>query len=385
MQKPKFTIDKIREIEERGRDLAKELVDEKFSTELGKRINLWEQDIKEASVSMVETMKNKVTYDECKTYVNFITNFHPLRDTLYSALDGCIREPHFVEGAPRLGRGHIIDNKCYVDDVDLSTKMSNINKPSEEMTGSPCATFYKKGQPYPLSMLVNDMTQCYHGLLREYDEFRDVKRKSIGKCVIETEVKRQERPPYYITEETEADKDMVDACKEWDETTDKFNKNNLYLTDDNASLNTICWDKKCEFTVGDSPGHRTHLDLDKGTVDYYDDDYDVNEGMYKLFNSVGLKCKVRNEGVSCERLNRKNVKEVAKRLAGATSMDIRLISREDQEDFWGTFNEKMPSKVRLCRLESTRKIGEGEDAFIDFDMINFEKCLIEEKIKAKEW
>ena len=115
------------------------------------------------------------------------------------------------------------------------------------------------------------------------------------------------------------------------------------------------------------------MDLDKGVVDYYHDDEKSSETMHKLFTDVGLKCKIRYDGVSCTGLDRNNIKKVTKRLAGATGMDLRVAKTKYQREHWRTALEKIPGMGKRCRITTA-----------EFDPVGVETCLIEEKIKAKE-
>ena len=77
--------------------------------------------------------------------------------------------------------------------------------------------------------------------------------------------------------------------------------------------------------MGSAAGHMTHIDLEKGTLEYYDKDDNVNAVMKQKLEERGLKCELREgEGVRCEGVNAENVGKVFMTLAGATSMDLRL-------------------------------------------------------------
>jgi len=82
---------------------------------------------------------------------------------------------------------------------------------------------------------------------------------------------------------------------------------------------------KAEATVGSSPGHAVHISLDKGKVEYHDNDNMVNEVMKNLLEEKArLKCEIHDDGVRCEGLIAENLTELFKVLSIPTSMDIRL-------------------------------------------------------------
>ena len=383
---PEFITGNLAELEERGRHLASELTDKGFSNDLGERIHRWSDEIITAKCDMTESMGEASRYGKAEIYDDFDYCLAGLISKVSNAVDGCMEIPaveskSVFEKDPRSSIGYMSNGKCIVDNQTIASHIKIMNEASEKMIGEKCATtfgvFTGKGLPYPLSMLINDTTQCYHRLLDEHKAFMNIKRKTIGKCIIEEEEKRQEYPPYTLISKMEANDDLIEACKEWDKTTEKFYENGLYITGDFDPLKAILFGNKGEFTVGDSIGHRTHLDLDNGTVEYYDGDSIVNETMSKLFGNVGLKCRIRENGVFCDGLKHENVKNVAKRLAGATSMDFRLLQDQtlfpDQKSWWRNSIERIPGMGKRCRITMS-----------EFDPVGVETCLVEEKIRAKE-
>jgi hypothetical protein len=353
-----LNIEKLRSLEERGRELTTELQLKGFSKKLGDKIGKWNSDVRHAMYRIQDELSRTATYDKTRIYRNFGYGLSELICRMNNAIAGCSGKPHTFKGEPVSGTGHLRDNRCYVGNGGTDWDISVMNEASIEMVGESCA-YGKLGEEYSLPALTNDATSCYHRFLEEYDKNRKAERKVIGKCIIEEE----------------SDKDLIDACKEWDKTTEKFNENGLYEKDDYAAVHANIFGKKGEFTVGDSPGHRTHLNLDKGTVDYYDDDTPVNETMKRLFESAGLKkCKIKSmygvgsEGVSCSGLNRKNVKKVSKQLAGATSMDFR-VSTDGDIGYWKPLSKKL-SGLKKCHIYDTRPEREA--------------CYVQTKIEANE-
>jgi len=108
----------------------------------------------------------------------------------------------------------------------------------------------------------------------------------------------------------------------------------IYSERDYAPLACRIDADKAEMTVGSSPGHAVHIELDRGSVRYYDTDTAVNEIMKDLFEAeADLKCKVSVDGVDCEGLKSKigepergylpQIRALFRVLAMPTSMDTR--------------------------------------------------------------
>ena len=212
-----FAIDKLRKLEEDGRDFAFKLTNG-FSDKLHVDIKQWASDVDGALTFMTKSMKKSATYEKSAPYGKLSDEVWHTVQILPIAVDGCAGEICTYEGEPYEEMGHLVDNKCYVDNEHMFDIMRHLNVVSERMSGSRCAAassdlFLNEKKPYPLSIFVNDITTCYHSLLNEYDEIRKVKREKIGKCVVEEDT----------------DKDIIDACAAWDETSEKFNRNKVYF------------------------------------------------------------------------------------------------------------------------------------------------------------
>ena len=188
-------------------------------------------------------------------------------------------------------------------------------------------------EKYTVSAAVNDLSACIHRLADKLAVLEKMFRHSHGKCLWSDD----------------ADPTLVEACKAWDETTVKFLNNRLYDSSDYAALRGWIRGRRAEFRVGSTPGHKTHLDLERGRVEYYDTDRDVSEEMKKLFEEEGLKCEVTYEGCFCEGLTEENAARVARVLASATSMDLRIPVLA----WWKDAAQKIP-EIRKCRDEACR-------------------------------
>lgn len=146
-----------------------------------------------------------------------------------------------------------------------------------------------------------------------------------------------------------SDHDLIRACKLWDKITTKmhngdyempeelehYGKNQPYTGGDYNPLGCMITGKKAELTVGSASGHKAHVDLEKGELEYYDNDESPNQVMNDLLEEeAGLKCEVNYDGVKCKGVTKQNVDEVFRILAMPTSMDFRLnhCERETGED-----------------------------------------------------
>jgi hypothetical protein len=152
---------------------------------------------------------------------------------------------------------------------------------------------------------------------------------------------------------------LVEGCKKWDKLTELFNTLDLYTASDYEPLFCTIRGNKAEVTVGSSPGHKTHIDLDKGELEYYDTDKRVNIAMKQHLEDVGLKCELKTMdtefmlGVRCTGVNENNVVETFKTLTAATTMDIRTEDPERFEGRWGFASRRlwrMPYEEALDKL-----------------------------------
>jgi len=152
-----------------------------------------------------------------------------------------------------------------------------------------------------------------------------------------------------------ADPKLLEACKIWDKITQELQRRGRYIGEDYESLECRIEDGKAELRVGSSPGHKTHIDLQEGTVEYYDTDDPVSLAIMTLLEDLELECKhFPAEGIKCSGVTSENVKEVFKILAYATSMDYRL---EYPSEYWeDEYLEKCGEKERevpeeICRIK----------------------------------
>lgn len=137
-----------------------------------------------------------------------------------------------------------------------------------------------------------------------------------------------------------SDVDLIRACRLWDKITEKMHDGEFEVPDelnhagharpysegDYRPLQCRIQEKSAELTVGSSTNHKAKVDLEKGTLQYFDTDDAPNQVMSDLLEEAGLRCEIDRgfSGVACSGVTKKNVQEVFKVLAMPTSMDFRL-------------------------------------------------------------
>jgi hypothetical protein len=181
----------------------------------------------------------------------------------------------------------------------------------------------------------------------------------------------------HMESEVVSSPDLIKGCKRWDNITEKFHKLGLYQEMDYTPLHCKIEGNKAELVVGSSPGHKTHVNLEKGTVEYYDKDEDVNKIVKELFEETGLKCDIMKEiGVFCKGLSKENLQKVFETLSVATSMDLRIEEIRSEKDYskwvyWTNTITKLygdTKKLEECATKSSNPL-------------ETEKCLIKYAIE----
>ena len=210
--------------------------------------------------------------------------------------------------------------------------MHKLNKTCKEVLGESCC-YFGAGK-YTLTLVVNDMASCFHRLAEMAEKVSSKGLTEYGKCV------------FY----PDADLCLVDACKAWDRLTETFNELGLYETADYEELKAVVRGREAEFRVGSAPGHRTHINLDTGTLRYYDDDQKVNQIFNRLLGEIkrGPKCQVVEDevrGVFCSHVTEDNIMDIMRCLATVTSMDIR---EPATNLWWLEAIERIPGLKTAC-------------------------------------
>ena len=224
----------------------------------------------------------------------------------------------------------------------VKNSLLKVDETSERIIGKKCTWLLGVKEPYNLSSFWNDITSCFHRLIEKVSEETKEIAGGEGRC------------GWTAT----ADKSLINACKEWNKKIEEMRKKGLYTESDYKPLAGKIRGLRAEFVVGSSPGHRTHVDLEKGEVRYYDSDRSVNELMKDVLEETGLKCKLEDDGVECRGLTESNLSSAVERLAIATSADYRLAN---PDKFWP---EQLlgkcrvdPKEVEKCLLRESGLIG----------------------------
>jgi len=199
----------------------------------------------------------------------------------------------------------LLKKQCEIPPEDLA----DVDEAAKELLGTRCTWLRGEARPYTLSAAENDIAACIHRLIERLEpvaEDYEVKEK----CAFS-----KRKPP---------SEKIKEACIAWSETTDHFKRRELYSYEDYSRLNCKAVGSKMECRVGSSPGHETHLDFEKGRIEYYDNDTDVCDAMKMLWKNAGLECKNTPFGVACSGLDEEKYEPAMKVLAAATSMDLRM-------------------------------------------------------------
>ncbi|MEM3958523.1 MAG: hypothetical protein QXO47_10030 [Thermoproteota archaeon] len=185
-------------------------------------------------------------------------------------------------------------------------------------TGSRCA--YSRSLPsekHTTRLAVNDLTSCYHRLKLFLSPY-----KKQGYCQIHEN----------------ASPEAKRACEAWSKAV-TYNRRfpSYYSSVDLSQILGHAVDNTVQLRVGSSPNHMLHINLDTGSLRYYDSDEDVNKLMSDLWSSIGLKCHVESgsvldDGVVCGGVTDENIEKAAIVASFATSLDL-YISRLNSEPY----------------------------------------------------
>ncbi len=153
---------------------------------------------------------------------------------------------------------------------------------------------------------------------------------------------------------------MTDFCLTWEDASNKLEELGLFAREDvNATYcKGVLADKELELKVGSSRGHLVRVNLDKGTLEYYDYDSDVNRVMRNLLEDTGAACEVHGGGVKCD-IRDADLKKVATVLAAPTSMDFRI----REPDYYWIDNENLGALKDKVRDRCGDPYGEDREGF----------------------
>lgn len=307
------------ELEGRGRELASEsnpntpewigntlkLYKDMSNDLIGEALDL------ESKTKLVEVIGTKTTGYEITSGVPYLGEF------LRSINNALTEWSGFDEGSRKMLPNDEVEMKIFMDSFVNATEynLRRIDDVSEKLTGSRCSWLVDRIPNYTPRAAVNDMTACFHRAKLLLTTLENGFEKQEGKCQA---VKNSNGK-------------LWDACRLWDEITERLNDGDFYMQQDYGELKGYVLGNTMQFRVGSSHGHLTTMDLDKGTLNYYDDDDLVNRNMARLLNLIGLNCQEVHLGVSCTGLTEGNVDKAAEILSLPTSMDIRIRDYKDKE------------------------------------------------------
>lgn len=233
---------------------------------------------------------------------------------------------------------------CLISEEAIN-RLKLLDETSKRIIGKRCTWLLGVKEPYTLSSGINDITACFHRLIELVEE-KAVEWKEEGKCEWRKDT----------------DLDLIKTCKAWDAKTDELYQMRKMESWDYYPLKGKLKGYKGEFTVGSSVGHRTHIDLEEGSLTYYDRDLPVNRVMASLWEEhAKLKCEVGEEEVKCKGLTKENLRDALILLSYATSMDYRL---NNPGGYWDA--ELLNKCERKCRMKDK-----------DDKKVCIEKCAVE--------
>jgi len=218
--------------------------------------------------------------------------------------------------------------------VGTEEALKELDQAVREVTGRSC----RYAVSNTVASALNDIAACVHRLA-EYLLSQSSGPERVGKCDVLRGSSRQ----------------AVDLCARWSMATEELKRRRLYQWDDYSALWGYTLDNEVYLKVGSAEGHRTHIDLNQGTLRYYDNDGAVNRVMARLLSEeAGLSCEVLDDGVACTGVDPENADRAAAALAFATSMDFRLKWPEDYwRDLYGEAEGETPEDVELNLAKRT--------------------------------
>ncbi|MCS7387084.1 MAG: hypothetical protein NDF55_10245 [archaeon GB-1867-005] len=314
---PQFSIDVVLEeaskLEEKGRELASKPESAKYS-----EVSSWCIDVYR-SLDRFEDAAPLVGDGRVERFIR------ELKEAVFN-VDIASREC-YTELVPSF-------KQCSSNVTDrlkrAATYLRGVDKVAEQIWGRRCTWLRGVVEPYTLTAAINDCTACYHRLIEYFREKIGPLRKVSEKCLALGRASER----------------AVEFCKLWDKYSKMFDEKGLYWPEDAPELRGVAVNSRVELKVGSAKGHRTHVDLEKGKLQYFDNDRPVNDIVESLLEKQGLKCRRMYEegletGIECEGPIWERRDKVAKTIALATSMDLRMSSDEEQEEAWHDLMDKV--------------------------------------------
>ena len=281
---------RMRELEEEGREIAFH----RDEPDYVKKAREWIDKLRDVETEEIKLLDKFVHIEEpVRTEIlNFTDYLRRARDFLDWDLMECQHR-----GVTRL-------RDCKISNMTAG-HMANLDIMCKRITGERCV--YLSTKPVTSSACVNDLTSCFHRFI-EYLE------KTIGKERIE------EMGDKYIIMRDAGEREKK-LLKIWLDAIKKLREKGFYYPADWKALMGEALKGKVELRVGSATGHRTHVDVEKNSLRYYDYDLSVNKEMHDLWEEyANCDCYIHSDGVSCEGCD---LEKALMLLAGATSCDIR--------------------------------------------------------------
>lgn len=198
---------------------------------------------------------------------------------------------------------------CKITDYTVN-EMMKLDRKCKSLVGERC--IYLSFEPTTASAAINDLTACFHRLI-EYLE-KETRKERI-----------EEEGDKYVIMKGAGERERK-LLKIWLESIEKLKERGLYEEIDWDVLSGAALRGKLELKIGSRAGHRTHVDVEKNELRYYDRDIYVNREIDELLERyAGCSCRIYDDGVICRRCN---LERAVKVIAGATSCYPRLSELE---------------------------------------------------------
>jgi len=247
-----------------------------------------------------------------------------------------------VDAAMRALR-RVIDDYRFPPEVnppysaETEKALDELEESVRKLTGGGCR--YRASNR--VTSALNDIASCIH---RAAEHLLKLNVRNVGRCdVMEG-----------------ADPAAARACAMWSAVLEHASRLGIYEREDYESTWGYAVGGSVYLRVGSAEGHRTHLDLERGKLRYYDYDDYVNRAMKRLLEGeAGLRCRLLDDGVECTGLTPENAERAAAVLAFATSMDFRIGNPFER---WGMdvvdFEVEQVKRVLPELLEEARRAVE---------------------------
>lgn len=283
-------FNRMRRLERRGREIATYRNVPDYMREAME----WTRELRETLSEVWESIEDLEPIEEVAKTISYIAQLEYASRFLGWRLAECQHE-----GIRRLGA-------CVID-VDTAKMMKRLDEMCEDLTGERCAYF--SINHVPSTICINELTACFHKLIEHLE-------KTVGGERVE------ERGDKYMIMRGAGEKERK-LLKVWLDTIDKLWKEDFYSPEDWKSLKGIALKGRLGLKLGfEYDRNRAQINIEKNTIEYYDDNDAVNREMHDLLEEyAGCTCILSPFGVVCEKCN---LEKAIKVLAGATSCDVRL-------------------------------------------------------------